>query len=243
MPLMACPQCGQNVSSLASMCPKCSYSLREQRLKESQQGPQIVCRKCGHKIAAIANVCPHCGVDFPKRTFNLLYAAVPVAAILILFAIVKLYPGDTGGTGSAAAPLPLTTEPPVITPPQTEVVIEDPSVTARADSLARARPIVVETPPQAAVRADTPVRSTTRWTANWVNVRRDPLPDAPVEQQLNPGMRVEVGEYASGFWEVYIDGRLLGYVANSLLLREPPSRPAHQQQPRDDDTLYSGLPW
>ena len=63
MPLMACPQCGQNVSSLASVCPQCSYSLREQRLKEGQIGPQITCRKCGQLISAKANVCPHCGID------------------------------------------------------------------------------------------------------------------------------------------------------------------------------------
>jgi hypothetical protein len=43
-----------------------------------------------------------------------------------------------------------------------------------------------------------------------------------VEQQLNPGVRVEVGDYEAGFWEVYLEGRLLGYVANSLLLRERP---------------------
>ncbi len=224
MPLMACPQCGQNVSSLASVCPKCSYSLREQRLKEGQQGPQIVCRKCGHKITAKANVCPHCGIDFPKRTFNLLLAAIPIVAILILFAVIKLIPGDTGGTGSAAAPPPLAIEPPVFTPPQTDVVLDDPTERSIADSIVRAQPIVVETPPPAAAREETSVRPTTRWTATWVNVRRDPMPNAPVEQQLNPGVRVEVGAFESGFWEVYLEGRRLGYVANSLLLREPPNQ-------------------
>ena len=224
MPLMACPQCGQSVSSLASVCPKCSYSLREQRLKEGQKGPQIGCRKCGHKIPAKANVCPHCGVDFPKKTFNLLFAAGPIAAIIIILTIVKLFPGDSGGSGSAAAPLPLATEPPVITPPQTEVVLDDPLETSSADSIVRAPPIVVETPPTVSARGDSSVRSTTRWTANWVNVRRDPLPTAPVEQQLNPGVRVEVGAFEAGFWEVYLDGRRLGYVANSLLLRAPPNQ-------------------
>jgi len=222
MPLMACPKCGQSVSSLASVCPKCSYSLREQRLKEGQQGPLIVCRKCGHKISAKANVCPHCGVDFPRRTFNLLLAAVPVGIIIIVFAILKLIPGDANVTGSAAAPPPLTTEPPSITPPQTEVVLEDPTATPRADSVVRAPPIVVETPPPVAEPADTSVRQTTRWTADWVNVRREPRPDAPVVLVLDPGVRVEVGSFEGGFGEVYVEGRRLGYVANSLLLREPP---------------------
>ena len=142
---------------------------------------------------------------------------------MIVFGIFKLVPGDTSRTGSAAAPPPLSTEPPAITPPQTEVVLEDPTETSEADSVVRAPPIVVESPPRVAERTEASVQSTTRWTANWVNVRRDPFPNAPVEQQLNPGVQVEVGAFERGFWEVYLDGRRLGYVANSLLLREPPN--------------------
>ena len=224
MPLMACPQCGQNVSSLASVCPKCSCSLREQRLKEGQLGPQVTCRKCRQLISAKANVCPHCGVDFPKQTFNLVFVAIPVAVVLLVFAVIKLAPAGDSEPNLAAAPLPLTEEPPAITPPQTEVDVVDSAEPASAKAVVRAEPIVVETPPTAPEPRDTTVRSTTRWTATWVNVRRDPTPRAPIEQQLNPGVRVEVGRFESGFWEVFLDGRLLGYVANSLLLREPPER-------------------
>lgn len=222
MPLMACPQCGQNVSSLASVCPKCAYSLREQRLKEGQLGPQITCRKCGQQISAKANVCPHCGVDFPKRTFNLLIVVVPLAAILVAFAVIKMLPDGSEPRGSAAAPPPLATDPPEITPPQTEVVLEDSSETPPLDTVVRAAPIVARTPPTVPEPAETTIRSTTRWTATWVNVRRDPRVNAPVEQQLDPGVRLEVGSYEFGFWEVFRNGRRLGYIANSLLLREPP---------------------
>jgi RNA polymerase subunit RPABC4/transcription elongation factor Spt4 len=222
MPLMACPQCGKNVSSLASMCPKCSYSLREQRLKEGQLGPQVTCRKCGQKISAKANVCPHCGVDFPKRTFNLLVAAVPIGAVILVFAIGKLVPDRSGPTDLATAPPPLTTEPPEIAPPQADVVLGDSVDTPAIDAVVRASPIVVATPLTVPEQVETTARSTTRWTATWVNVRRDPSGRAPVEQQLNPGVRLEVGRFESGFWEVFLDGRRLGYVANSLLLSEPP---------------------
>ena len=224
MPLMACPQCGRNVSSLASMCPKCSYSLHEQRLMESRLGPQVTCRKCGQMIPANAPVCPHCGVDHPKRTFNVIVAGVAVGAIILILAIITIFPGDTNVTESAPAPPPLATEPPAITLPQTEIVLEDPTETSRADSVLRAPPIVVESPLPGAERADTSVRPTTRWTADWVNVRSDPRLEAPVVQVLDPGARVEVGRYEAGFWEVYVDRRRLGYVANSLLLREPPGR-------------------
>lgn len=223
MPLMACPKCGQNVSSLASVCPKCSYSLREQRLKEGHLGPQITCRKCGQKISAKANVCPHCGVDFPKRSFNLLLIAVPIGLILLVFAIVKLLP-LAGRTPPAAAPPPLVAEPPEITPPETEVVVDPSAAQTRTDSLARAEPIVAQAPPRVSRQTESAVTATTRWTATWVNVRRDPSPNAPVEQQLDPGVRVEVGMFAAGFWEVFLDGQRIGFVANSLLLREPPER-------------------
>lgn len=221
MPLMACPQCGQNVSSLASVCPMCSYSLREQRLKDGQLGPQISCRKCGQTISAKANVCPHCGVDFPRRTFNLLLVAIPVGLILIVVVVIKLIPEGSSSSEPIIVPPPLAAEPPEITLPQTDIVLEDSAALTSSDSLARAEPIVAQTP-VVTIQADTAVSATTRWTATWVNVRRDPRPNAPVEQQLNPSVRVEVGRFVAGFWEVFLDGRRLGYVANSLLLREPP---------------------
>lgn len=224
MPLMACPQCGQNVSSLASVCPKCSYSLREQRLKQGQLGPQVTCRKCGQLISAKANVCPHCGIDFPKRSFNLVFVAIPVVVVLLVFAIVKMVPAGNSEPISGAAPPPLSAAPPEITPPQTAVQLVDSAQPASTEAVVRAEPIVVETPAVVRAPRDTSVRSTTRWTSTWVNVRRDPSPTAHIEQQLNPGVRVEVGRFQSGFWEVFLDGRLLGYVANSLLLREPPER-------------------
>ena len=222
MPLMACPQCGQNVSSLASACPKCAYSMREQRLKEGQLGPQITCRKCGQKISANANVCPHCGVDFPKRTFNLLLVGVPLAVVVVVLATIKLLPEGSSAGDHAAAPPPLAAEPPEITPPQTDVVLEDSAEAPSTETVVGTPPIIARRPLPVAEPADTTVRTTTRWTATWVNVRRDPTPDAPVEQQLNPAVRLEVGRFEAGFWEVFLDGRRLGYIHNSLLVREPP---------------------
>jgi hypothetical protein len=160
-----------------------------------------------------ANVCPHCGVDFPKRTFNLMLVAVPVGLAVIVFAVVQLLPGGSVAIDPNAPP-PLAAEPPEVAPPEIEVVLDD--------TVMQAPPIVAETPPTISRGIDRAVSATTRWTSTWVNVRRDPSARAPVEQQLNPGVRVEVGRYQFGFWEVFLDGVRLGYVANSLLLREPP---------------------
>jgi|GEM_PF-2608179 len=222
MPLMACPQCGQNVSSLASVCPSCSYSLREQRLKENQLGPQIECRKCGQLISATANVCPHCGVDHPKRTFNLMYLAIPAAALVVVFLFYLAFSGNDD-----SAPEPST--PPIQAAEQTpspaadaRPTVEETEQTQEPEPIARATPIVVETPPVQPAPSDTSIGPRTRWTADWVNVRSEPRPNSQVVQVLDPGLRVEVGTFNEGFWEVFLDGQLLGYVANSLLLREPP---------------------
>ncbi len=222
MPLMACPKCGQSVSSLASVCPNCSFSLREQRLKEGRLGPRIRCRKCGQNISATADVCPHCGVDYPKRTFNLLLVAAPIGAVVLAFGIFLLLSGGSDPGSSASAPPPLSDGPPAVTPPETATPAEATEEQAEPESDVRAAPILVESPPGSDQDIDAPTSERTRWTADWVNVREGPSPDAPVAQILDPGVRVEAGGYDGGFWEVYIDGRLLGYVANSLLLQEPP---------------------
>lgn len=222
MPLMACPKCGQSVSSLASVCPNCSFSLREQRLKESQLGPQIRCRKCGQNIAEAAEVCPHCGVDHPKRTFNLVLIAAPIGASVLAFGIFLLLSGGSDPDSSESAPPPLVDAPPTVTPPKTAMPAEATEQQAEPESDVRAAPILVESPPESNQETDAPASERTRWTANWVNVRENPSPDAPIAQILDPGVRVEVGGFDGGFWQVYVDGQLLGYVANSLLLQAPP---------------------
>ncbi len=226
MPLMSCPKCGQNVSSLASVCPQCSFPLREQRLKESQMGPQITCRKCDHLISANARVCPHCGVDFPKKTFNLLIAAVPIAAIVLVFAIMKLWPSGEG----TAYQVPQQEEQPA------ESLANPVSLPEASDTVTETTPIidtivptpaVITAPPVMAASPNTPdttFGSNTRWTADWTNVREGPASNTPSLRVLGPGQRVEVGTFVRGWWEVFIDGELVGYVANSLLLREPPNQ-------------------
>lgn len=223
MPLMSCPKCGKNVSSLASVCPQCSYPLREQRLKESQMGPQISCRKCDHLISANSRVCPHCGVDFPKRTFNLFIASVPLAAIILVFAIMKLLPSGDNAAEFGTEPTPAADASSDSTPalPESNAVVS--AQPSEADSILEAPPIVAAPPPTPTI-VDTTVRATTRWAADWANVRASPTRNAPSVHVLNPGQRIEVGTYTRGWWEVFVDGQLLGYVANSLLLREPPAQ-------------------
>lgn len=224
MPLMSCPQCGKSVSSLASMCPNCSCALREKRLKESQLGPQIKCRKCGHKISAMANVCPHCGVDFPKRSFNLVLAAIPAGAIILIVVLVRLFPSDAAIPEPTGTPQSSATQPSDSAQQQPDEVVETLGEAPGQDSILRAPPMVVDAPPVTAeATGNQAANRTSRWTATWVNVRSEPRRDGPMVQILDPGIRLEVGNFVAGFWEVFLEGRRLGYVANSLLLREPPA--------------------
>jgi hypothetical protein len=66
-----------------------------------------------------------------------------------------------------------------------------------------------------------------KWTLDWANVRQDRALEAPVVRVLHPGVSVQVTDRQQGWWAVYLDGRLVGYVAGSVLGDQPPgvSRP------------------
>lgn len=53
MALIICPECGQNVSSLAKACPHCGCKF-------------IVCPECGNAHVLSADCCSECGYDFKK---------------------------------------------------------------------------------------------------------------------------------------------------------------------------------
>ena len=57
MPLIECPECGQKVASVASVCPRCSFALTQRRLQRVQQGAVIECHNCGRKGSAAVPVC------------------------------------------------------------------------------------------------------------------------------------------------------------------------------------------
>ena len=71
--------------------------------------------------------------------------------------------------------------------------------------------------------AQEPSRDTeARWTANWVNVRESPGTGGTIVGVLRPGTAVGVGEFRSGWWAVYTDGRPLGWAAGDLLVHTRP---------------------
>jgi hypothetical protein len=63
----------------------------------------------------------------------------------------------------------------------------------------------------------------TRWTLDWANVREGRALGTAVVHVLHPGESVLVGDRESGWWAVYQQSKVLGYVAGSLLSDQPPS--------------------
>ena len=88
MPIIACPQCHHAVSSVASVCPKCSQVLGQRFWEQIQRTDLIKCRKCRGLVAPEATVCRNCGVLAPtERPIRWIRVAAlgAAAAVGILF--------------------------------------------------------------------------------------------------------------------------------------------------------------
>ena len=56
MAIIACPECGKEISDKAKSCPHCGYVLE----KEKQIG-KIICEECGTEFDDELDACPNCG--------------------------------------------------------------------------------------------------------------------------------------------------------------------------------------
>lgn len=238
MTLIKCPSCEHTISSVASKCPRCGYQLTQPRYQQGNEGSLTECRKCGRKVLSKVRVCPYCGLISPGRRPRAAALLIigGIGAALAILSLQDRLPTQLFVVDSVAAPV-AAPELPVARPP-----VEAPPVSSRApssttavpDSAAVGRPAdtvtVASAPESLAVRA-TPadsvraVRTQTRWAADWANIRQARSTDAPVVGIARRGEAVQVGNQVEGWWEVYREGRFIGYVAADLLLAEPPVIP------------------
>lgn len=206
MTLIKCPSCQHTVSSVASTCPQCGYLLTQPRFQQGHEGSLTECRKCGHKVLSKVRVCPYCGLSAPGRRPRVaaLIAIGVIASIVAVLAMQErivpgqlflAWPADTPG----ASPEQSVPNPPAGSLAAEGLVAADSS----ADSVAS-------------------VPTQTRWAADWANIREARSLEAPVVRVVRPGEPLQVAKRVGGWWEVYRDGRFVGYVAGDLLLAAPP---------------------
>ncbi len=193
MPLIGCPECGQQVASVASVCPRCSFALSQRRLQRVKQGAVIKCQNCGRKVSARVPVCLYCGIPHTRRSHISRPVPVLMGIVLFLLAILGVWKGANNRSEQSVSSA--TTQ---LTP-------------ADSDSLLT----TTGGPPDPSTE--------TKWTSTWVNVREGRGTNTGVVQILDPGQRLEVNNLQGRWWVAYLDGRRIGYVANSVLRSKSPS--------------------
>jgi hypothetical protein len=175
----------------------------------------------------VATRCPHCGHAFFRDPYEetryeprTRLGPILVAVGLLAAAGVGMWAvSRQGPLGPGARTTPVTTRAPAPAPAAIDTSPAARPEPAPITALALEAAPPADTPPAPPARE---VARASRWASTWANVREAPDLSAPVVRVLDPGEQVEVGERDQGYWRVYVDGRPVGYVAASLLLREPP---------------------
>ncbi len=214
MTLIKCPQCGQTVLSVASVCPKCSYLLLQHATPQGDDGGFVNCRRCGKVISATTADCEYCG--YPqrfRRHVRRLFGAIGIVALVAIGIIVVRAVTGTGDDSDE----PPTTPAVIVAAPQPAIAEPDSETTVTGVAPA-ADTITVEPQERPPVSAPT----ITRWTITWANVRDGRSTASDVVRILPPGVSVAVAEPAGGWWRVYERGEPIGFVAIDLLSARPP---------------------
>lgn len=222
MTLIKCPGCGHTVSSVASKCPQCGAQLSQFRFVQGQGGALTECRRCSRKVLSGAMTCPYCGVSRPGRR-----SPYVVVTLLLAFAVPTLVLATLRERATEPVPVtPVPVQEPQPTPepvaPAVPAPAPQPPTPADADT-ARASAV--------ASRNDS-LTTQTRWTLDWANVREGRALGTRVVRVLRPGLSVQVSDRQAGWWALYADGRVVGYVAGSVLGDQPPpERPQTERVP------------
>ncbi len=162
----------------------------------------IECAECGQKVASVASVCPRCSCFFgqqaaPRRRSHI---TLPVPAFVTVLLLLVVILGIPKRINTESQP-PTSSPPAQLSPP----------------------PATVAPPPTAPPRTTGP-STQTKWTSTWVNVREGRGSDTRIVLVLDPRQPVEVASLEGRWWGLHIDGKRIGYIANSVLQNESPAR-------------------
>jgi RNA polymerase subunit RPABC4/transcription elongation factor Spt4 len=230
MPIISCPQCHHAVSSVASVCPKCSQVLGQRFWEQIQRTDLIKCRKCRGLVAPEATVCRNCGVLAPtERRIRWIRMAVLGAAAAVGTLLIARTTSQATSEPFVEAPATIASETAAakVAPPEEDdapTPIAVAAVESPEPELAAASPSppTVVLPEPATAPSQRP-SGEVKWTNTWVNVRADRSIDAPVVLTIDPAKAVDVDDLNRGWWAAYVDGKHVGYVANSVLSDQRPT--------------------
>jgi uncharacterized protein YgiM (DUF1202 family) len=183
-------------------------------------------------VLSKVRVCPYCGLNAPgrrPRVAALFAVGVIVSALAILALQERMVSSQLSLADSGAAPGAIPEEPAARPPVESASVPAAPAAPNPLPPPAGPRDTVAATPAAESLAAVAPsadsvptVPTQTRWAADWANIREARSLEGPVVGLVRRGEPVQVANQVEGWWEVYRDGRFIGYVAGDLLLAEPP---------------------
>ncbi|MDH3290027.1 MAG: hypothetical protein OEO20_06230 [Gemmatimonadota bacterium] len=219
MTLIKCPQCGQTVLSVASVCPKCTYLLLQPPTPQGEEREFVSCRRCDKVIPRSAPICQYCGYPQRFRRRLRVIGAVVLGATALAVGFIGFGHWRPDADRTAAESRPAT--PPAFTPQQPPAeapvtVVRPPATEGTGTDTAPARPATTSASPPASARPSTPGMAS-RWTVTWANVRDTPVLESGIVGILRPGSQINGVRVAGGWWAVYRGDSLIGYVASSLL--------------------------
>lgn len=217
MTLIKCPGCGHTVSSVASKCPQCGTLLSQFRFVQGEGGALTECRRCARKVLSGATTCPYCGISRPGRRPP--YLAVALLAAIAVPALILTALRVRGPEGTAAFPV----APSAAQPRAVAAAVPPPPPTEPAPAVAEpSAGLGAPVDSGRVLAAGDIVPTQSKWTVDWANVREGRALGTRVVRVLRPGTSVQVADRQAGWWALYADGQLVGYVAGSLLSDQPP---------------------
>jgi predicted RNA-binding Zn-ribbon protein involved in translation (DUF1610 family) len=226
MTYIRCPQCGQRALSVATVCPKCGFVLAQNPMQLGRESGLVACHSCGKMMDRDATECPYCGHRPGWWTGTRVGIATAIAVVLVaagIMAVRALVPHGEARPPSEviSAPQPLPT-----VEDSTRIAASHPDTVAATVATAAVvptgRPIVAAPPPaEAATPRPAPAGLVARWTVTWVNLREGRDTVSAVVRIYQPDTRIEVADPRGGWWTVYENGVVVGYIAGSELREEP----------------------
>jgi DNA-directed RNA polymerase subunit RPC12/RpoP len=233
MVMIRCPHCGARALDIATSCPQCHRVLIQNPLETHNWGALRECGRCRKHIERDAVLCPYCG--HRVRAARLAGRTAATAAVLVVLVAAGVAAWRSGLLTSIRG---------VLGPDRPAVQASPPPAAAEPESLPLTAPVeVVASPIRAALPADSapaaeprprtptatvpaaaptpPAGLVRRWTSEWANVRAARDVTSEVVRVLAPNLAVDVSDMRRGWWALYANGSLVGYIANSVLRTEP----------------------